>query len=143
MSQGLSLTACQCRQLSFIAEFTREICHIPGHPNIVEDTFSRLAVANTTNAVVAARVAVISPSSGLQACLAHLAATTGLHFQPSGPLAVLTIEVTGLQLPSSSAGLLPVGLAESSNVKQGSNVAGSLPFGMDMAEAQIACPDCR
>jgi hypothetical protein len=31
----------QCRQLSYVAEFTTEIRHVPGVDNVVADTLSR------------------------------------------------------------------------------------------------------
>jgi RNase H-like domain found in reverse transcriptase len=39
-----------CRQLSFIAKFTTEICHIAGQSNVVADTLSWLVVMGFTNA---------------------------------------------------------------------------------------------
>jgi hypothetical protein len=106
------------------------------------DTLSRPAVAGATFAKVAAKAAVISPTSSPQAGLAFSATAARLHPQPRGPLATQNVGVMAprLQLPSSSAGQLPGGLAESSTAKQGGNAAGSLPFDFaDIAKPQLTC----
>ena len=47
-------TACQCRHLSYVAEFTGDIRHIAGQDNMVADTLSRPPQAGATVAAVAA-----------------------------------------------------------------------------------------
>jgi RNase H-like domain found in reverse transcriptase len=73
----------QLRQLSFIAEFTAEICHIAGPDNVVADTLSRpaaAAAAAPSYAEIVPGTATMLPGSGPQAGLTHRVAAAGSTF---------------------------------------------------------------
>jgi hypothetical protein len=121
----------QRRQLSFIAEFTAEIRHIAGASNVVADALSWPAALPSYADAAAGKAALSSPSP-----LAGPAVTAaGLHLQLSGPPAEQTAGVT-------AAGLLHRSFTPSGAVSAAAT-AGPLLDVADIAEVQLACPDCQ
>jgi hypothetical protein len=83
----------QCRQLSYIAEFTGDLRHLPGISNIVADTLSRppRPVSSPSPAYTAGPAASVKVPSGSQA-----AACPPLHLPPSSVSAVAAATLTTL-----------------------------------------------
>ena len=84
-------TARQSRQLSYVAEFTGDIRHIPGMENVVADALSRLPEVNA----VAATSAVVDFSaitSHQRGCAATMKAVS------SSSLQVIPVQVQGVEL---------------------------------------------
>jgi hypothetical protein len=84
-------TARQSRQLSYVAEFTADIRHVPGVDNIVADTLSRPPAVNA--------VAASSPPPDWAAIAAHQATCGSTQkASSSGSLQVVTTTVAGVPL---------------------------------------------
>jgi hypothetical protein len=79
-------TACQCCHLSYVAEFSSEICHMNDKDNLVADTLSRPPAGATTligpSPVVVRLASVKSPSGSLATMTAAgMGPTAGQHSQ--------------------------------------------------------------